>query len=205
MQPNTNTQQFGTSALSHYPLANMNQSQGQAAQFGAHEIMEVHEVLSCMIEGINRFSLYKQFIQDPQLNSIMDSHLQFMNQSYNNITSYLHNRGSINSVPYHGVKKSTVQYGLRNPSPVQPHNNVQNLDDRDVAMSMLSYHKSSALLSTSAALECADPTLRKLLQDSANSCMNEAYECFMYMNQRGMYQVPTMQQNTTNTMVNSYR
>ncbi|ADG82554.1 spore coat protein [Thermincola potens] len=179
--------------------------QGQAAQFGAHEIMEVHEVLSSLIEGINRFQLYKPYIKDQQLNSMMDSHLSHMNRTYDQIASYLHSKGAISFMPYHGVKKTPVQYGLRNPSPMQPSSSVNDIDDRDVALGMLAYHKSSALKCTMAALECADYNLRQLMQNCSVSCMNQAWECFTYMNQRGMYQVPTMQQNTTNTMVNSYQ
>ncbi len=179
--------------------------QGQAAQFGAHETMQVHEVLSGMIEGINRFNLYRPFIQDSQLSSIMDRHLQFMNQTYDNIISYLQNRGTITTMPYHGTRKPSVSYGLSNPAPMHPNRSPQALNDRDVAMGMLAYHKCSAIISTLAALECADPALRQLMQNSANSCMNEAWECFAYMNEKGMYQVPTMLPNTTYTFINTYQ
>ncbi len=183
----------------------MGSQQSQTAQFGAHEVMEVHEVLSNMIEGINRFGMYRQFVRDSQLQGLMENQLRHMNQSYNNIVSYLQNKGTASSMPYHGVRKSSVQYGLRNPASMYPSTNMNEIDDRDVALGMLSYHKCSAIMCTMASLECADNTLRRLMQDAAISCSNQAWECFAYMNQRGMYQVPTMMQNTTNTMIHTFQ
>ena len=35
-----------------------------AAHLGAHETMEVHEVLTSAINGINHFQLYRSFVKD---------------------------------------------------------------------------------------------------------------------------------------------
>ena len=40
------------------------------AQFGAHEVMEVHEVLSSAINAINQCQLYRPHVQDQHLASM---------------------------------------------------------------------------------------------------------------------------------------
>jgi spore coat protein CotF len=43
-----------------------------------------------------------------------------------------------------------------------------------------------------------------LIQGAVN-CADQAYDVWQYMNSRGYYQVPTMQQNTTDTLINTYQ
>jgi spore coat protein CotF len=66
-------------------------------------------------------------------------------------------------------------------------------------------HKCGAVCKMNAALECADPQLRRIIMQGANSCAEQAYELFTFMNQRGMYQVPTMQQQTQDNFMNIYQ
>ena len=56
-----------------------------------------------------------------------------------------------------------------------------------------------------AALECANPNLRRMIIQSSNNCAEMAYEIWQFMNEKGYYQVPTMKQMTTNTMTESYK
>ncbi len=177
----------------------------QQRKFGAHEMMQVHEVLTQTIDGINQFELYRPHIKDQQLMSILDKQLQHMSGSYDNMVNYLHNQGMSSAVPYRVKKSFQPQYGLRQPAPQQPNTNINQMDDRDVASGMMCCSKAGAVKCTHAALECADPTLRSIVMNCAVSAVNQAYELFQYMNQKGMYQVPTLQQNTTGTMMNAYQ
>ena len=177
----------------------------QGQKIGAHELLMAHEVLSGMTNGMNSFELYQPHITDSQLLGIWQNQLHFMQSSYQNIVNYLHNRGGNQAVPYRTPRPVNPMYGLRNPSPQHPNNNMNQIDDRDVASGMMGCAKSAALQCTWAALECADPNLRNLLAGCAQSAINRAYEIFQYMNQKGMYQVPTLADNTTNTMIHSYQ
>lgn len=175
------------------------------AQWGAHEAMEIHEVLTDTIDAINIYQLYRPHIKDQQLQSIADRHLQFMTNEYQNLVNHVHNKGMHAAEPYRPVRTSGVKYGLNQPAPMQPNTNPNELDDRDIASGMLGINKASALVSTAAALECADPTLRQMISNCTQSCINKAYEVFQFMNQKGYYQVPTMMQKTTQTWANSYQ
>lgn len=176
-----------------------------AAHLGAHETMEVHEVLTSGINGINHFQLYRSFVKDPQLMQILDHQLQFMMNGYNQMVQTLTQQGKNNAVPYNFGNTGVPTYGLDHPAPQSPNASMNQLDDRDVVSSMLSCHKNSASKKMMAALECADPQLRRMMQQSAVNCAEQAYEVWQYMNQKGYYQVPTMKEETTNTILNSYQ
>lgn len=183
---------------------NAQQQGGQTAKFGAHETMEVHEVLTGTMEAINRFQLYRPHTQDGQLQLMLDRHLQFMMNEYNMLVQMMKGQGMSHAVPYHGPKNVAPVYGLRHPQPYSPQTSAQQLDDRDVAIGMLCAHKTSALQKMTATLECADPNIRRMLQQSAINCAEQAYEVWQFMNQKGYYQVPTMMDMTTQTMINAY-
>ncbi|MFZ5944490.1 MAG: spore coat protein [Bacillota bacterium] len=175
-----------------------------AANYGAHEVMELHEVLTDAINGINQFELYRPHVQCQQLSSMLDRQLQFMTQEYNNMVQALNNRGITFGSPYRAPKTGQPKYGLNNPQPQSPNTSPSQLDDRDVSSGMLGCLKSSAIMKSIAALECADPQLRRMVQQGSTNCSEMAYEVWQYMNQKGFYQVPTMKQMTTDTMVESY-
>lgn len=175
-----------------------------SAQYGAHEVMEIHEVLTDTIDGINQFQLYRPHVADSQLQSIVDKQIQFMTQEYNNLVQAMNQRGMTNSTPYRAPINQQPAYGLNNPQAQSPNTSMQQMNDRDVASGMLGCHKSSAGMRMMASLECADPQIRRMIQQGATNCAEQAYEIWQYMNQKGYYQVPTMKEMTTNTMMNTY-
>jgi spore coat protein CotF len=174
---------------------------------GAHETMEIHEVLTWSINAINQFQLYRPYIKDGQLRSILDHQTAFMVQEYNNIVGLLANRGMEQGRGYMDPARQnfTPMYGLHNPSNESPNSSVRGLDDREIASAMLGAHKSSATYRMHATLECADPQLRHTMMQAANSCAEQAYEVFQYMNARGYYQVPTLQNQTMQTLMDIYQ
>jgi spore coat protein CotF len=175
------------------------------AQYGAHEMMEIHEVLTAEIDGINTMQLYRQFVRDPQLRQMLDHQLQFMMNAYNNLVQLVQAHGAGQAVPYRSVRQFTPMYGLDHPDPQSPNASPQQMDDRDVASGMLGIHKNGAMKQMLGALECADPNLRRALQQGAMNCAEQAYEVWQYMNEKGYYQVPTMKEMTTDTMLNVYQ
>ncbi|MFZ5633863.1 MAG: spore coat protein [Bacillota bacterium] len=174
-------------------------------QLGAHEVMEAHEVLTDTIDGINQFMLYRPHVRDQQLSRILDKQIGFMEQEYQNMVALLSQQRGVSAEPYHSRINPSVKYGLRNPSPVTPHESARELTDRDVASGMLGCAKSSAILRMSAGLECADPQFRRMIIQGSVSSAEMAYETFSFMNERGMYQVPTMPMRTESNFMGTYQ
>ncbi|MTI82682.1 MAG: spore coat protein [Firmicutes bacterium] len=174
------------------------------AELGAHETMELHEVITDTVDGINQFELYRPHVKNPQLLSMLDNQIRFMTEEYNNMVQSVTQHTSVQNIPYRGVKNTAPAYGLNNPSPNAPNISPREMDNKDVASGMLGCHKASAKLRMEASLEFADPSLRRTLQQGAINCSEQAFEVWNFMNQQGLYQVPTMKQTTTNTMINSF-
>lgn len=176
--------------------------------YGAHETMEVHEMLNEKINLINHFSMYYQQCQDKNLRDMIDRHLMTAIQSYNQLVSYTHdyNAAQQGSRAYGmpNVSAQHIQYGLHNPSQMMPQPQ-QGMNDRQIVSAMLACHKNSARNHMHAALECADPNVRQMLMNGAINCANQAYEVFVYMNRNGQYQVPTMNDHTAKTFLHSYQ
>lgn len=176
-----------------------------AAQYGAHEMMEIHEVLTDAIDGINQFQLYRPHVKDARLLTMLDNQIRHMTQEYNNMVNMMNHTGRGEAVPYRAPSKMAAPvYGLNNPATQMPNVSMTDMNDRDVASGMLGCHKASACTRMVASLECADPQIRRMIQQGAINCSEQAYEVWQYMNHQGYYQVPTMKDMTTNTMMNSY-
>jgi spore coat protein CotF len=180
-------------------------NQGTGLDLGAHEALEVHEVLTDSINGINLFHLYRPHIQDEQLMQVADRQVTFLEQEYNGMVNLLNQRGMQQAVPYRALKTASPKYGLHNPAPERPSTTINDLDDRDVSSAMLCHHKASASMKMKGSLECADPELRKALVQGSINCNEMAYETWSYMNQKGYYQVPTMKDVTTSNVLNTYQ
>lgn len=178
-----------------------------AAQMGAHEMMELHEVLTGSIDAINVFELYRPHVKDPQLMLLLDRQLQFMKQEYNSLAQAMNQQGmaSMGGTPYRAPKMMNPIYGLHQPKPQHPNASANEMNDEDVSSGMLGFHKSSASKSMVAAQEIVQPQLRRMVQQGAVNCSEMSYEVFQYMNQKGYYQVPTMADITTNTMMTTYQ
>jgi spore coat protein CotF len=176
--------------------------------FGAHETMEAHEMLNEKINLINHFSIYLQHCQNQSLRQMIERHQQRALQQYDQLVGYTHNYNAANQgmqpLGMMNVHHEQISYGLNNPPAMSPWMSGQ-LPDHMIALAVLSCHKNSAKNHMAASLECADPKLRQMLIEGSLACAQQAYETFLFMNQNGLYQVPTMQDHTAKTYLHSYQ
>jgi len=176
--------------------------------FGAHEAMEVHEILTEKINMINHFNLYAQQAKNPQLKEMIHRHLQEEIKSYDTVVSYTHDYQNFAPMSANthvsSVKPDQIQYGLNNPSMVTPESNTT-FNDYEIASALLICHKNGAANGVKASLEIADPNLRQVLLNGAVNCVNQAYEVFLFMNQQGQYQIPTMRDHTAKTYLHTFQ
>ncbi|CAM3513233.1 spore coat protein [Marinicrinis lubricantis] len=179
--------------------------------FGAHETMEVHEMLNEKINLINHFQLYAQQCQSSQLKDMIHRHLQTAIQAYDQLVRYTHDyqtaQGMSTQTGISNIQPQQIQYGLNNPPQLMPQMQQmsKSMDDQQIAMAVLSCHKNSAKNHMQAAVECADPNVRQMLVNGSVTCSNQAYEVFTYMNQQGLYQVPTLKDHTAKTYLHAYQ
>jgi len=184
--------------------------------FGAHETMEVHEILNEKINMINHFSLYAEQAQSEQVRGLIRQHLQTAIEHYDQLVAYTHDyeaagapQGQWPAAPQAGMSHTSyedIRYGLRQPQPVAPQLQAQGrLNDRQILCAVLCCHKNSAKNAMQASLECADPNVRQMLLSGAIAANQHAYDTFLVMNRQGFYQVPTMQDHTAKTYLHTYQ
>lgn len=176
--------------------------------FGAHETMEVHEILNEKINLINHFALYAEQVKEPRLQQMINRHLQSAINGYDQLVAYTHNYNIDSHLTptssKFDVQPQQIQYGLHNPGQVSPLMNGS-FTDIQIVYALLSFHKNSAKNQLASSLECADPNVRQMLIHEATICANQAYEVFLFMNELGQYQVPTMPDQTAKTFLHTYQ
>ncbi|MEG0471905.1 MAG: spore coat protein [Solibacillus sp.] len=173
---------------------------------GAHELFKVHEVLRSMTASLNQYILLRDHVKDQELLTIMDRQYAFMLDEYN-ITMEAYKTGKD---PQHPTRSYNMQigndfvYGIKPGEPAKPMTAANEICDGVISGYMLGCHKVGATGKTSAALECTNPVVRRVLQDSVPNCVEMAYEISLYQNKKGIYQVAQLSPADMNTMLNMH-
>jgi spore coat protein CotF len=177
----------------------------QTFPYGAHEVMELHEVLNTSIDLLNTLQLYVPYVRDPELSQMLSHQLSFTQSEYNNMVHVVHGIGVGAAVPYRPQVQVNQQAGYQPHQPVQPNPSPAHMDDRDVASAMLGLHKAGAKLKMSASLEAAHPQIRHMLQQAAINCANQAYEVWGYLQRKGHYPLAALQESANAQLLRGYQ
>jgi spore coat protein CotF len=173
---------------------------------GGHEVMDMQEVLSCMISTLDQYMMFRMFIKDQELIDILDRQYYFILDEYN-ITIDCFSTGKD---PSHDTKKymmrqnNNVTYGMKQSSPSKPMQSIDQISDSKIAGHMLGLIKSSSTMLSKAALEVTNPVVRRVIADSVPNHIEMAYEIFLYQNKQHNYQVPQFSQQEMTQMTTGY-
>jgi spore coat protein CotF len=189
----------------------------QPHPYGAHEVMELHEVLTCAIDALNTMQLYTPYIRDPELAQLVSYQMQFMQNEYNSMVHTVHGLGAGDSLPYRPSTQAwqtlTPQTSVMAQPPAAPQQTASHqpnaytgqMDDRDVASAVLGLHKAGAKAKMAAALEAAHPQLRGMLLQGAVNGAQQAYDVWRYMQRKGYYPLATLQEATSAQLLRGYQ
>ena len=177
-------------------------------RYGAHEVIELHEVLNSAVDALNTVQLYAPYASDPELVQIVRHQMSFMQQEYNAMIHTVRGLGAGEIVPYRPGSQlfAGVNPMLRPDQSAQMHPQVSpmQIDDRDVASALLGMHKAGAKMKMAAALEAAHPQIRDMLLNGAVNCSHQAYEVWGYMQRRGYYPLAVMPADENAQLLRSY-
>ncbi|WP_428909419.1 spore coat protein [Niallia sp. Krafla_26] len=182
------------------------QAQATDTKHGGHELMDVHEVLSCAVSTMDQYLLFGQMAKDPELKDMINRQHQFMMDCYN-ITAECFKSGmnpSHHTTRYAMTQSNDVVYGLTPSEPKKPKMNASEIGDQCITNYMLGLMKAEAGIKTKAALEVTNPVVRRVIADSVPNTIEMAYEIFQYQNKHGYYQVARLDQQDMNTLINSF-
>jgi len=181
-------------------------NQQQSLNHGGHELMDIHEVISEIIAGMNQSIVLRPHVKDPELLSILDNQYNFTLGMYNTIVESF-NTGHDPSVPtgrYQMQTGNNFKYGMTPGQPKKPMQNASELNDEAISGFLLGAQKGAAKCMTAAATETTNPVVRRVVADSIPNCIEMAYELSIYQNMHGYYQVPQFSQQDMHTMLNAY-
>ncbi|MDQ0175313.1 spore coat protein CotF [Bacillus chungangensis] len=173
---------------------------------GGHEVFDVKEVLTGAIGTLDLYTMCKQYVKDPELQDILQRQYQFILDEYN-ITLECFQTGKDPSKPtqsYQMKQGNDFIFGLKPTQPTKPVQSQNEINDASASGFMLSSLKSMASAKTLAALESTNPVVRRVLADSIPNCIEMAYELSIYQNKHHYYQVPQMNTNDVQQIMNSF-
>jgi spore coat protein CotF len=162
---------------------------------GGHEVYDTHEILTGMIGLIDQYTIYDQFIQDPELKTIATNQSNFLKQTYNTMVESF-KTGQDPTVPttsYKMQQSNDVVYGLTPSQPKKPITSANEVTDQCVSTYLLCQAKSLAAMSAQSACEITNPVLRRVVADSVPNLIEMSYEIFLYQNKHHYYQVAQLQ------------
>ena len=173
---------------------------------GGHELFDVKEVLNLMVAGLNLKTILRPHVQDQELLNILDRQYAFALDEYN-ITVEAFKTGQDPSHPTSSYKmqlNNDFVFGLKPSEPKKPIQSANEITDEMISGYLLGSAKSSAKAKASAALETTNPVVRRVLADSIPNCIEMAYELSIYQNKHHYYQVPQLDQQSAQEMLNSF-
>lgn len=179
---------------------------GQQLGHGAHEMFDVHEVLSCQINLLDQFMMFRTFVQDQELLSILDRQYNFMLDQYN-LTCQCFKTGqkpSQETATYLIPNMTKPVYGLQPAPPKKPNSSLADVKDAGVSGYMLGLIKSHASLLAMSSPEVTNPALRRVLASQVQHFIEMGYELFLYQNKHAYYQVPQLQVSVIQQMLDAY-
>ena len=173
---------------------------------GGHALFDTHEAIGSVISVLEQHLLYKEHMKDQELLAISQQHHSFMTQMYNTLVDTL-KTGQNPAVPTQTYKMQTsneVIYGMKQSQPKSPSQSVNEITDECVSGFMLGGLKSIASSFTLTALEATNPVLRRIFADSIPNVIEMAYEVFLYQNKHQYYQVPQLQAQDMQMLMDSF-
>ncbi|WP_420542198.1 spore coat protein [Sporosarcina ureae] len=173
---------------------------------GGHELFDVKEVLSAALGALNQSVILRPHVQDPELLDILDRQYRFMLDEYNIIVQSF-KTGKDPSHPtqrYQMKASSDFIYGMKAKAPSKPIQSTGEINDEIISGFLLGAAKESATGKTAASLEVCNPVVRRVMADSVPNCIEMAYELSIYQNKHHYYQVPQLNDQDMNMLLNSF-
>ncbi|SFE66110.1 Spore coat protein CotF [Bacillus sp. OV194] len=173
---------------------------------GGHEVFDLHEILSGLINVLDQYMMFRSFAKDPELIDILDRQYRFILDHYN-ILCECFTSGSNPSHPtseYRMKQNNTVTYGLKPSQPKKPNQSISEIKDQGLSGHMLGLIKSTASLLTMTSVEVTNPVVRRVMADNVANYVEMAYEIFLYQNKHQYYKVPQLSPQDMKQMTQSF-
>lgn len=173
---------------------------------GAHELMDTHEAVGCLISAMEHYVIYADHTSCQELLRMNKNQQQFLNQMYNTIVDTLKTGEdpAVSTQVYQMEQANDITYGLEAGPPKSPAQSTEQINDECISGFMLGQQKAVTTSLAAAALEATNPVMRRVLADSIPNTIEMAYELFLYQNKNAYYQVPQFQTQDMQMLSNQF-
>lgn len=174
---------------------------------GGHELLDMHEALSCTIGILDQFMIYKSFVKDNELLTMLNRQHSFILSQYNlTVECFTTGQKPSHDTTMYSMPESVGQitYGLTPSQPKKPIQSVEEIKDEQISGFMIGAIKSHAALLTMVAAEVTNPVVRRVVAAQVENFTEMAYEIFLYQNKHKYYQVAMLDNSDAQQMLHAY-
>ncbi|WP_335872387.1 spore coat protein [Bacillus sp. 2205SS5-2] len=179
-------------------------NQTNGSMHGNHEVYNLHEILSGLINIVDFLTIAREFVQLNELKILVNHQHQYILSHYHAIVTMLEQQQTtMINTKYERLNKGSVVFGETSAIPKFPVKEFAEINDEKFSGQMLGLMKSMSSLLTVSTLEIANPTFRTLLAQSVPDYIDMAYDLFLFQNQHNFYPV-TVNIDTVQALVKNY-
>lgn len=173
---------------------------------GGHELFDMEEVIAGVVNVLDQYMIFRQYVQCQELLGILDRQYQALLDSYNiTVESFSTGQPPTHAiVPYKMQQSSQVVFGLQPTQPKKPNLSLADVKDKGISGHMLGLIKSTGSTIVMSAMEVTNPVVRAVLTECVPNYIEMAYEIFLYQNKHRYYQVPQLAQSDMQQMLTTF-
>ncbi len=159
-----------------------------------------------MINVLDQFMIFRTFMTDQELISLLDRQYAFIESQYNVLAEAFSTgqKPSASTGVYNMQLSHDVQFGITPSQPKKPNRTISEVKEAGLS-AYAGLIKSQASLMGMAASEITNPIVRRIVADTVPNFIELAYEIFLYQNKHSYYQVPQLSPSDAEKMVHSYQ
>lgn len=171
-------------------------------QMASHEAQDLKELALSCVNTITNMSLFLNQTKDPELKSIIQRQYAAHIQDYNIKVEYLSKKDGTTmklQVPELPNTMQSYTYSNTGVSSVEPRENIQQFNDREIATAYLLTLKRAGREYAWAAMEASNPGVRTFLEDAFRMASHHAFEVWQWMVKKGYYPLEAESDATIDT------
>lgn len=174
---------------------------------GGHDLFDSHEIIAGMINVLDQYMMFRTFMKDTELISLLDRQYAYIESQYNLLAEAFSTgqKPSESTSVYHMTLSHDVHFGITPSQPKKPNRSIADVKEAGLSAHMLGLIKSQASLMGMAASEITNPTVRRIVADTVPNFIELAYEIFLYQNKHQYYQVPQLKEADAQAMTSAYQ
>lgn len=179
-------------------------------QLASHELHDLSELIAGCFNTVTCMGSFKNQAQDTELKELLERHFPLHVQDYNKKVEFVQSKATpdISTFKPDELKpnlSSFTQAPVSTFQSITPRTQIDQFNDREIAIAYLLDQKSAAKKYAASVVECANPDLRTFLENAFLNSSHHAYYIWQYMTKKGYYPLTAAPQMEIQTIASIYQ